>query len=237
MNGDYLRNEALVAGLLAVGEIRNVKVVVCPPFPYISQVASLMTQSLIDVGAQNICLYKDGAYTGEVSATMLQDLGCGWVIVGHSERRTLFGEGDDVIAGKVAVALEAGLQPILCVGETLLERESGLAFDVVGRQLDAVANHIGNARIAELVVAYEPVWAIGTGKTATPEQVQTMHAYVRAHLGRGGGKADSVRILYGGSVTAANAPVLFAQDDVDGALVGGASLQADGFLAICMAAV
>lgn len=236
MNGGVVRNELLLAGILRGRELWDVDVVVCPPFPYISQVKALIGSAGIDVGAQNLALHKEGAFTGEVSAAMLMDVGCRWTIVGHSERRTLFGETDELIARKVEVALNAGLTPILCVGETLVEREMGGAFGVVSRQIDAVLDLIGVGRVAALVVAYEPVWAIGTGKTATPEQVQSMHSFVRSHLANRGGRAELVRILYGGSVSATNAPQLFAERDVDGALVGGASLSVDSFSTICAAA-
>jgi triosephosphate isomerase len=167
---------------------------------------------------------------------MLLDLGCEWVIVGHSERRSAFGETNDVVAAKVRAALDCGLKPILCVGETLEQREGGRAEDVVGAQVDSVVSALGAASVSSVVVAYEPVWAIGTGKTATPEQAEAMHAFIRSRLARSGVDAQDVKILYGGSVTALNAPQLFGKPNIDGALVGGASLVAEGFSAICAAA-
>lgn len=234
MNGGLDRNAVLLSSLAAKGGVTNVDVVICPPYTYLAQALVALAPAGIAVGAQNLSAYKEGAYTGEVSAAMLVDLGCGWVIVGHSERRNLFGETDDVVTEKVRVAIDAGLRPVLCVGESLLEREAGEAEIVVCRQLDHVVSAIGAEKFAEVVVAYEPVWAIGTGKTATPEVAQAMHKGIRLHLAVHG--IENVRILYGGSVTAVNASQLFSEPDIDGALVGGASLVADSFLSICAAA-
>lgn len=236
MNGGLERNAALLAGLAACGNREGVDVVVCPPFPYLAQAVAAVKGAGVAVGGQDLCAFKDGAYTGEVSASMLLDLGCEWVIVGHSERRSLFGEADAVVAAKVQAALVAGLSPILCVGESLAQREAGEAEAVVRAQLDHVLDVLGVERFASVVVAYEPVWAIGTGRTASPEQAQAMHEAIRMHLARRGAVAEGVKILYGGSVTAANASQLFAAPDIDGALVGGASLVADSFSSICAAA-
>lgn len=236
MNGGLERNAALLAGLAACGNREGVDVVVCPPYPYLSQAVAVLGRAAVAVGGQDLCAFKEGAYTGEVSASMLLDVGCSWVIVGHSERRSMFGETDAVVSAKVSAALDAGLAPILCVGESLAQRESGEADAVVRTQLDRVVDALGFDRFAGVVVAYEPVWAIGTGKTASPEQAQAMHRSVRVHLERRGVAAEGVRILYGGSVTAANALQLFSEPDIDGALVGGASLVADGFSSICAAA-
>ena len=236
MNGSLERNASLLSDLQLMGSSERVDVVVCPPFPYISQAKDVLAGSAVSVGAQNLSSFKDGAYTGDVSGSMLLDLGCSWVIVGHSERRSVFGETDHVVATKVALALELGLKPILCVGETLAQREAGEAEAVVQAQLDGVLAVVGAALASDIVVAYEPVWAIGTGRTATPDQAEVMHAFIRAHLKRSGVAAQKVKILYGGSVTAANASLLFVKPDIDGALVGGASLVAESFSLICAAA-
>ncbi len=236
MNGGLARNQVLLVALSAMVQPGCVDVVVCPPYVYLSQVGALLKAGVFAVGAQNLSAHKEGAYTGEVSGAMLLDLGCEWVIVGHSERRSAFGETNDVVAAKVRAALDCGLKPILCVGETLEQREGGRAEDVVGAQVDSVVSALGAASVSSVVVAYEPVWAIGTGKTATPEQAEAMHAFIRSRLARSGVDAQDVKILYGGSVTALNAPQLFGKPNIDGALVGGASLVAEGFSAICAAA-
>jgi len=236
MNGCLERNASLLAELRLLGISERVDVVVCPPSPYISQAKNVLAGSAISVGAQNLSSFKEGAYTGEVSGSMLLDSGCSWVIVGHSERRSIFGETDDVVASKVALALDLGLKPILCVGETLEQREAGEAEAVVRTQLDGVLSVVGAALAGDIVVAYEPVWAIGTGRTATPDQAQMMHAFIRSHLERSGVPSQKVKILYGGSVTAGNASLLFVKPDIDGALVGGASLVAESFSLICAAA-
>jgi triosephosphate isomerase len=236
MNGrtdfiNELMNE-LVSGI----QTSVVDVLVCPPAIYLSQVKSL-SGSFIAVGAQNVSENPDGAFTGEISLPMLSDLGCEYVILGHSERRSLYAETDLVVADKFIATVAAGLKPILCVGETLEEREQGKTLDVVGRQLKAVIDAAGIDKFADAVIAYEPVWAIGTGKTATSEQAQDVHAAIRAMIAEYDAKtASATRILYGGSVNAGNAAELFANDDVDGGLVGGASLKANDFIAICHAA-
>lgn len=235
MNGGQSQNAALIDGFRwSVPE--GVDVVVCPPYPYLAQVKTLVAGAGVGLGAQDLSPRKGGAFTGDVAASMLLDVGCEWVLVGHSERRTLHGEDNRLVAEKVAAALDAGLTPILCVGETLDERDGGRAEAVVSAQVAAVVDVLGLVAMAKVVVAYEPVWAIGTGRTATPEQAEVMHACIREGLRVAGVAADGVRILYGGSVTAANAASLFAMPDIDGALVGGASLVADGFSSICAAA-
>lgn len=239
MNGDREANGRLLAGLRACVDralLDRVDVAVCPPFPYLAQVIGALEGRGIGVGAQNVAAYAVGAYTGEVSAGMLADSGCGCVIVGHSERRTLLGETDAVVAAKALLALKAGLQVIVCVGETLEERESDRTEAVLARQVDALAPLAGLAN-ERLVVAYEPVWAIGTGKTASVEQAQSAHRFIRGRLAEVGFPvAESIRLLYGGSVKASNAAALFAQEDIDGGLIGGAALVADEFAAICRAA-
>jgi triosephosphate isomerase len=203
------------------------------------EAARLLQGSVIALGAQDLCEQTgEGAYTGEVSGAMLRDAGCRYVIVGHSERRTIYGEDDQRVAEKFFAARAAGLTPILCVGERLEERERGDTEAVVARQLDAVLNREGGAAaLAGAVIAYEPVWAIGTGRTATPEQAQQVHAFIRRRIaGRDRGVADRLQILYGGSVKPGNAAELFAMADIDGGLIGGASLDAEHFLAICRAA-
>lgn len=236
-NGSFAANAELLAGLKeGLSRCDGVDVVVCPPVLYLAQGKQVLTPSSVGLGAQNLSQYSNGAYTGEVSAAMLLDAGCCWVIVGHSERRSLFGESDDVVAGKVKLALDAGLVPIVCVGESLAERESGRQVEVVCSQLNHVVKRLGAQLFRGVVVAYEPVWAIGTGRTATPEQAQAMHSAIRLRLLEEGCDAEAVRILYGGSVNAKNALSLFQQKDIDGALVGGASLILDSFLSICEAA-
>jgi triosephosphate isomerase len=210
---------------------------VCVPYPYLEQVAARLAGSAIDWGAQNVSEHAAGAYTGEVSAAMLAEFGCRYAIVGHSERRQLFGERDAQVAAKFAAAQASGLTPILCVGETLEAREAGLTEPVVAAQLDAVTTTAGAASFARAVIAYEPVWAIGTGKTASAEQAQAAHAFLRARLAKQDASvAQGVQILYGGSVKAANAAAIFAMPDVDGGLIGGAALVAEEFLAIIAAA-
>jgi len=236
MNGSTAANAALVQQLLAgVGKVAC-DIAVCVPAPYLAEVGALVKGSPIAVGAQDVSAYDAGAYTGEVSAGMLRDLGVRYAIVGHSERRQYHGETDAVVANKAQKALAAGITPIVCVGETLQEREAGLTEEVVKRQLAAVIHTNGHC-ISEIVVAYEPVWAIGTGKTASPEQAQQVHAVLRAQLHAATEHSDRVQILYGGSMNAANAAQLLGQADIDGGLVGGASLKASDFLAIIAAAV
>ncbi|HEX2198827.1 MAG TPA: triose-phosphate isomerase [Burkholderiales bacterium] len=227
MHGSRAANSALLDGLLGqIGTPQGVEAAVCVPFPYLEQVAGRLRGTPIAWGAQNLSEHAQGAYTGEVSAAMLQEFGCRYVIVGHSERRQLYGESDAQVAAKFAAARGAGLTPILCVGETLQERESGRTQEVVARQLDAV---LQKAPFEDAVLAYEPVWAIGTGRTASPEQAQEVHAFLRTRV------ATASRVIYGGSVKAQNAAAIFAMPDVDGGLIGGASLAAAEFAAIVKA--
>jgi triosephosphate isomerase len=239
MNGGLASNEALLRTLIpALTPLDGLQRVVCAPYPYLAQVQKLLHGTGIEWGAQDVCQFDSGAYTGGVSAGMLKDFGCRYVIVGHSERRSIFGETDDVVAAKFAAALKAGLNPILCVGESLNEREAGATERVVARQLDAVAAQSGVASLARAVVAYEPVWAIGTGRTATPDQAQAVHQFIRQRIARlDGATGERLLILYGGSVKASNSGQLFSMPDVDGGLIGGASLIADEFAAICRSAV
>jgi triosephosphate isomerase (TIM) len=238
MNGSRKANEALLEGVReALSSPVKAEVVVCPPYVYLPQVAGLIGGLPVALGAQNVSDQDAGAFTGEVSGEMLADVGCRYVIVGHSERRSLYAEDDAFTARKFAAARRHGLKPILCVGELLEERESGVTEQVVARQLDAVMDLEGVAALSDAVVAYEPVWAIGTGRTATPEQAQAVHAFIRARVAeRDAAVAEGLRILYGGSVKADNAAELFSQPDIDGGLIGGASLKAADFMAICRAA-
>jgi triosephosphate isomerase len=235
MNGSSSSNEVLLKALIAGMTSNDCLVAVCVPAPYLVQVQGLAAGSGIDVGAQDVSAHEAGAYTGEMSAVMLKDLGLRYAIVGHSERRQYHGETDAVVALKAQRALSAGVTPIVCVGETLAEREAGLTEEVVKRQLAAVI-HLNGHCISEIVVAYEPVWAIGTGKTASPEQAQQVHAVLRSQLKAATEHADRVHILYGGSMNAANAQQLLSQADIDGGLVGGASLKPQDFLTIIAAA-
>jgi triosephosphate isomerase len=236
MHGNLAENGYLLSGVLAgMGSVKA-NVAVCVPFPYLAQTQAKLAGSTVAWGAQNVSQHGKGAYTGEVSAAMLNDFGCAYVIVGHSERRALYGESDAVVAEKFAAAQAAGLTPILCVGETLEERETGVTEQVVGRQLDAVIAKSGVAALARAVVAYEPVWAIGTGKTASPDQAQAVHAFIRGKIGAfDAAIAEGLIIQYGGSMKAANAVELLSQPDIDGGLIGGAALNAEEFLAICRA--
>jgi len=238
MHGSRVENAALVRSLLdQLQPGTGTEVLLCPPFVYLSDVARLLTDSEVALGGQSVCDEPQGAFTGEVSAAMLKDVGCRYVLVGHSERRQLFGEDDALVARKFVAAQSQGLVPVLCVGETLEEREGGQTTEVVARQLDAVLSVSGAAALANAVIAYEPVWAIGTGRTASPEQAQDVHAMIRGRVAaRDATIGGSVRILYGGSVKASNARELFAMPDIDGGLVGGASLKADEFAQICAAA-
>jgi len=235
MNGSLVANEVLLRALVAGMTDKDCLVAVCVPSPYFAQVQSLLAGSHVDCGAQDVSQHESGAFTGEVSAAMLKDLGVRYAIVGHSERRQYHGETDAVIALKAQRALACGVTPIVCVGETLAEREAGHTEEVVKRQLAAVIHTNGHC-ISEIVVAYEPVWAIGTGKTASPEQAQQVHAVLRGQLKAATPHADRVHILYGGSMNAANASQLLGQPDIDGGLVGGASLKAADFLSIIAAA-
>jgi triosephosphate isomerase len=236
MHGTLAENDQLLTAVLAGMADVRAEVAGCVPYPYLSQVQARLAGSAVAWGAQNMSQHAKGAYTGEVAAAMLNDFGCRYVIVGHSERRAIYGESDEVVADKFAAAQAAGLIPILCVGETLSEREECATEAVVARQLDAVLNKCGVAALAKAVVAYEPVWAIGTGVTATPDQAQAVHAFIRGRIrALDAGVADGLVIQYGGSVKGANAAELFAQPDIDGGLIGGASLVASEFLAICRA--
>jgi triosephosphate isomerase len=235
MNGSRLANGELLAALRSAGPF-DAEVSVCCPFPYLADVALSLQGSGIGWGAQDCSAHECGAFTGEVSAVMLTEFGCRHVIVGHSERRVHHGESDQLVADKARIALAHGLTPIVCVGESAAEYESGLTEAVVKRQLSAVVHTLGHC-VSQIVVAYEPVWAIGTGKTASPEQAQAVHAVLRAQLAAASTRAADMRLLYGGSVTATNAHALFSQPDVDGGLVGGASLKAPEFSDICRAAM
>ncbi len=238
MNGSVAGNAALIAGILdKMPTSKGVELLVCPPFPYLAAVAGQLEGSAVGLGSQTVSEHDAGAYTGETSAAMLKDCGCGYAIVGHSERRSLYGETSADVAAKYAAAQGAGLTPILCVGETREEREAGQTTAVIDEQLDAVLDTAGVASLGDAIVAYEPVWAIGTGLTATPEEAQDVHRHIRGRLeALDAGIAEGVQILYGGSVKGSNAAGLFAQPDIDGGLIGGASLKAEDFLAIAEAA-
>lgn len=238
MNGSRAESAALVRDIeRGLGDAGRAEVVVCPPFVLIPAVSEMLAGKQAAWGGQNLSIHKSGAYTGEISGPMLKDFGCTYVIVGHSERRALYGEDDQVVAQKFQAAQAVGLTPILCVGETLAEREANQTETVVARQLDAVVSRAGITALSASVIAYEPVWAIGTGKTATPEQAQEVHRFIRARLAEESSTvAEGLRILYGGSVKGANARELFDQADIDGGLIGGASLNAQEFLTICRAA-
>jgi triosephosphate isomerase len=238
MHGSQAMVTELLSGLLAAPGAETVDVAVFPPFPYLPLTQSLLAKSPVAWGGQNLNPAAQGAHTGEVSASMLLDFGCRYVLAGHSERRSLYGESDGDVAARFMAALEAGLEPVLCVGETLQEREEGQTEAVVERQLDAVLDRCGVEGFRQAIVAYEPVWAIGTGRTATPEQAQAVHAFIRDKFAsRDDIIAGQLRILYGGSVNGSNAADLFAREDIDGGLVGGASLKAKDFLAIRDAAI
>ncbi|HWV14717.1 MAG TPA: triose-phosphate isomerase [Cellvibrio sp.] len=234
MNGNQQQNAELLGKIVAnwPGDHRA-EVVVCPPHPYIALAQNILAATSIMVGAQNVNEHDSGAFTGEVSAAMLADLHCKFVIIGHNERRRMQGETDEQIAQKFMAVQRANLIPILCVGESLEQREQGRHLQVIGEQLQSVFKHTGREVFSKAVVAYEPIWAVGTGKTATPEQAHEVHHFIREQLGD---IAEVVRILYGGSVKAHNAEQLFALTDIDGALLGGASLDAEEFLKICKAA-
>ncbi len=238
MHGSAERNQTLLEGLVArTGSLQEVDCAVCVPFPYLSQARALLVGSVVGWGAQNVSERADGAFTGEVSVSMLADFGCRYVIVGHSERRSLFGESDELVAAKAEAVLANGLIPIVCVGESLDERDRHVTEAVVSRQLDAVIAKIGVNGLGNSVVAYEPVWAIGTGKMASPQQAQAVHAFLRNRVtAQNAGVGERLTILYGGSVKGANAATLFAMNDIDGGLIGGASLDLTEFMAICEAA-
>lgn len=236
MNGSRQANpERLQALLNGIAPGVAVEAAVCVPFVYLGQVAEQLQSSPLAWGAQDVSVHASGAYTGEVSASMLREFGCRYAIVGHSERRQYHGESDETVALKAQRALEQGMTPIVCVGESLSEREAGLTEQVVKRQLAAVIHQLGHCS-CEMVVAYEPVWAIGTGRTATPEQAQAVHQVLRAQLAAATSHPERNRIVYGGSMNAQSAPALLAQPDIDGGLVGGASLVAADFLSILAAA-
>ena len=238
MNGSRASIKALLDGIKqGIAAVENAEVVVCAPYVYLADVQSQLQGSPIAWGAQNLSTEASGAFTGEIAADMLLDFACKYVIVGHSERRSLYGEDDALVARKYAVARAAGLKPILCIGESLDEREAGTTEAVVARQLDAVIALEGLAALADGVIAYEPVWAIGTGKTASPEQAQQVHKFIRQRIAeQDAAVAEKVQILYGGSMNAANAADLLSQADIDGGLIGGASLKSEDFLTICRAA-
>lgn len=238
LNGSRAANALLLRALRdGLAAAPDADVMVCPPFVYLADAREALGDSRLLLGAQDVAAEAAGAFTGEVSGAMLRDVGCSHVIVGHSERRALYGETDAVVARKFAAARAAGLQPVLCVGETLTERQSGITAAVVTRQLAAVLDAVPPADIAASIIAYEPVWAIGTGHTASPEQAQEVHALIRRIVAaRDARIAAELRILYGGSVKGSNAAALFARPDIDGGLVGGASLDATDFLLICRAA-
>lgn len=238
MHGSRAENLSRLTELAGARVVTDqVQVAVFPTYPYLDQCKSVLGGSKISTGSQDVSAHNMGAFTGEVSAPMVADFGCDYAIVGHSERRALHGETSDLVALKFASALNAGLSPILCVGETLEERESDLTMKVVASQVQAVLDLVGVSGFSRAVIAYEPVWAIGTGKTATPEQAQAVHAGIRGQLSALNPEiAQGIQILYGGSVKPSNAAEIFAQADVDGALVGGASLKAQDFIKICQAA-
>ncbi|OWY29593.1 triose-phosphate isomerase [Herbaspirillum robiniae] len=237
MNGSLAANTALVAGIKDGLPAQACDVAVCVPAPYLAQVQGAVAGSAVALGAQDISAHASGAYTGEVSAAMLQEFGVQYVIIGHSERRAYHGESDAAVAAKTVAALKTGLVPVVCVGETLEQREAGKTNEVVGGQLDVVLEALAADEAARIVVAYEPVWAIGTGKTATPEMAQEVHAMLRARLAAKSAEAAAkVRILYGGSMKPDNAVQLLVMADIDGGLIGGAALKAADFLAIIQAA-
>ncbi len=239
MNGSSMANESLLTGLISqVSSLQGVDIAVCPPAVYLGQVLELVSGTSIDVGAQNLSEQKSGAFTGEISGDMLRDLGVTYTLVGHSERRSLYGETNELVAAKTLKALEVGLVPVLCVGETLEERKSSQMDAVLAGQINAVIELCGADTFGQIIVAYEPVWAIGTGETATPQQAQDAHAFIRGLIAaQSPAIAERVTILYGGSMNEKNAAELLAMADVDGGLVGGASLKADSFATICKAAV
>lgn len=238
MHGGTVQNRALLdAIVVGTTGLRGAACAVCAPYPYLAQLQLLLHNTHVSWGAQNVSQHDKGAYTGEVSAAMLADFGCRYVIVGHSERRALYGEDSHTVALKFKVVQAAGLIPILCVGETLAQREAAVTEQVVAEQLDAVIELAGVEALAKSVLAYEPVWAIGTGKTASPQQAQDVHAFIRGRIAtRSANVAAGLQVLYGGSVKASNAAELFAMPDIDGGLIGGAALVADEFIAICRAA-
>lgn len=236
MNGSLSQNRDLLNALIETVKDADSDVVVFPPAIYIQQVATILDGTNIKVGVQNISFEAKGAFTGEISLSMVKDFGCDYILIGHSERRTLYGETDADVAKKMKVVVAAGLTPVICVGETLEERESGKTEDVIKAQLTSVIDEIGIEAFKNAVIAYEPVWAIGTGKTATPEEADQVHEFIHCTLKAYDDKiSDLVRVVYGGSVNASNVDSLFAKENIDGALVGGASLEAEGFTKIALA--
>jgi len=238
MNGDAAGNSELVAGILAgMPDNERIRLLVCPPLPYLGSTAQQLAGSKLLLGAQTVSEHSAGAFTGETSISMLKDVGCEFVVVGHSERRSLFGESSADVAAKFKAVVEGGLTPVLCVGESLQEREAEATQRVIGEQMRAVLDLVGAAALANAVVAYEPVWAIGTGMTASPQQAQDVHEFIRQTIAAENADiAEAILILYGGSVKGDNAAGLFSMSDIDGGLIGGASLKADDFLAIASAA-
>ncbi len=238
MNGSSDANAELTDGILAgMPHSGSVKLLICPPYPYLTELAQKLSGTDLALGAQNVSQHASGAHTGEISPGMLKDVSCEYVIVGHSERRAMMGETSDIVAAKFGAALAAGLKPILCIGETLEERETDRTEAVIDEQLNAVLDSAGVESFSTAVVAYEPVWAIGTGRTASPEQAQDVHRHIRAAISsRSEAIASSIQLLYGGSVKGENAAGLFTMPDIDGGLIGGASLKAGDFLAIAAAA-
>lgn len=239
MNGSATFTDELLTAIVAGLSGREAaEVLVCPPYPYLAVAAAKLSNTSVVLGAQNVSQHPAGAYTGEITAAMLKDVGCEYVIVGHSERRAMFGESNAIVAGKFEAAKRGGLKPVLCVGETLAQREADRTEQVIGEQLSAVLDSSGIAAIAGAVIAYEPVWAIGTGRTATPDQAQQVHRYIRELLAaKDENVASTTQILYGGSMKGSNAAGLLKMPDIDGGLIGGASLQAGEFLSIVVAAV
>jgi len=239
MHGSLAQVQTLIENIKQGAAFDNhVDVLILPPFPYLTFAHTLLAHSAILLGAQNLYVGAQGAFTGEVSAPMLKDVGCQYVLIGHSERRTILQETLALVAAKFKAAVEAGLKPILCIGETQTERESGQTEKVIEQQLTSVVEWVGVDAFQDAVIAYEPVWAIGTGLTATPEQAQAVHVFIRKHLAQNNvALAKTIRILYGGSMKAENAASLLAMPDIDGGLIGGASLDANSFLQICKAAV
>lgn len=238
MNGSRASIKDLLDGLKAgIADVTKADAAVCAPFIYLSDVAAQLEGTPIAWGAQNVSVEASGAFTGETSASMIADFNCKYTIIGHSERRSLYGDTDELVAQKFKVVLDAGMTPIFCVGESLDERESGVTEEVVARQIQAVIDAHGVDVLGKCVLAYEPVWAIGTGKTASPEQAQDVHAFIRGMIAKSSpAVADKIIIQYGGSMNAGNAKDLLAQPDIDGGLIGGASLKAEDFLAICTSA-
>ena len=238
MNGSRESIAELLNGIKAgMGDVNNAEVAVCAPSIFIGEVQSNLSGSDVTWGGQDLSVHDSGAYTGETAASMLNEYGCKYVIIGHSERRTYHAESDELVAEKFEQAMNNGLIPLFCIGETLEEREQGITEDVVARQIDAVLNRVGAAGMGKGVIAYEPVWAIGTGKTATPEQAQDVHAFIRGRVAAADADvAEKVQILYGGSMNAGNAAELLSQTDIDGGLIGGASLKPEDFLTIARAA-